>query len=434
MKSETSGKRTNAFPDAKLTKTFVEKLETTGKRYNAFDADLKGFCVRVGSNGSKGFFYVYRAGRGRAAPLKWLKIGTFPSITVDQARQIAREKAATVALGADPAATLQEEKTALSIAEALDAFYSEYVVKLKPNSIAFYKTAIAKHLKLSMGKVRAKKLGYSEIARFHAALGSKPYMANRCIAVLSVFLNWCELHGYRDKHSNPCKELKLYKEHKRQEFMGATELAILGETLERMEKTWHERKETKTRRPSEIEDVDTITPHMAAAIRLLLLSGARRDEILSLEWKNIDLRQGIARIPDSKTGFKVIQLPAPAVAVLESLPQYSEWVFPAGSASGHMVNIRMAWVNVLKQSGLTGWRIHDLRHAFASAMVNSGASLPIIGKILGHTQTSTTQRYAHLEENPARKAAEEAAKKIQNAMQSKPRKGKVVAFKAAQGA
>jgi integrase len=139
-------------------------------------------------------------------------------------------------------------------------------------------------------------------------------------------------------------------------------------------------------------------------------------EILSLEWENIDLEQGVARLQDSKTGFKVLQLPAPALAVLASLPRTAKWVFPGDSASGHMVNIKDAWGEVLGQAGLTGWRLHDLRHAFASMMVNSGASLPIVGKILGHTQASTTQRYAHLEENPARRAEEDAAAKIAAAL------------------
>jgi integrase len=214
--------------------------------------------------------------------------------------------------------------------------------------------------------------------------------------------------------------------------MGAGELSILGDTLSRMEKTWLDRQEGRSPREKG-SAVDAITPQPAAAIRLLMFTGARVGEILSLEWKNIDLDQGTARLPDSKTGFKVLQLPAPAVAVLEGLPQVSEWVFPASSASGHMVNIKDAWGDVLHQAGMDGWRLHDLRHAFASAMVNSGASLPIVGKILGHTQASTTQRYAHLEENPARKAAEVAAAKIAEAMKTPPKRGKVLAFQKAEG-
>jgi integrase len=399
----------------KFTKREIEAVKPAEKRQYFFDDSFPGFALRVSEKGVKSFWYTYRVGKGRSAEKKWVHLGKYPAMTVEQARQLCKEKAAVVAMGEDPAATLQEEKTALFIAEALDAFQEEYVPKLKPSSIAFYKIAIEKHLKPAVGRLQAKKMGYSEAARFHASMKDKPYMANRCIAVLSVFLNWCELHGYRDKHTNPCKEIKLYKEIKRQEFMGAAELGILGDTLDRMEKTWHERKEAKTRRSSEIEGVDAITPHAAAALRLLLFTGARRGEILSLKWSYLDLGLGIARLPDSKTGFKVVQLPAPAVVILEGLPRISEFVFPAASATGHMVSIRQAWMNVLKQARLTGWRIHDLRHALASMMINSGASLPIVGKILGHTQASTTQRYAHLEDNPARKALEIAAAKIDEA-------------------
>jgi len=414
----------------KFTKRSIEAIEPADKRQVFFDDEFTGLALRVSESGRKTFYYTYRAGKGRGVEKKWLMLGAFPAMTVEQARTLAKEKAVAVAMGGDPVAIVQEEKIAISAAEALDAFDAEYVAKLKPSTIVFYSTVIEKHLKPAIGKVRTKKLGFTDIARLHAGMKDKPYMANRCIAVLSVFLNWCELHGYRDKHSNPCKEIKLYKELKRQEFIGAKELSILGDTLTRMERTWHERKETKEKRTS--EDVDTITPHAAAAIRLLMFTGARRGEILSLKWNNIDLEQGVAHLPDSKTGFKVLQLPSPAVAVLESLPQISEYIFPSSSSVGHMVNIKDAWGDVLQQSGLTGWRIHDLRHAFASMMVNSGASLPIVGKILGHTQASTTQRYAHLEENPARKAAEEAAAKIAKAMQTPPQRGKVLAFQQAE--
>ena len=415
----------------KLTKVSVEKLEATGKRYNQFDDDLKGFAVRVGSGGDKAFYYVYRAGKGRGAPLKWLRLGTYPTITVEQARQLAKSKAAAVALGEDPATAVQEEKAALTIAEALDGFDQEYVTKLKPSTIAFYRHTVEYHLKPKLGRARTKALGYSDIAKFHTSLKNTPYMANRCIAVLSVFLNWCEKYGYRERHSNPCKEITLYREQKRQDFMSAEILSVLGDALARMEAIWHERQASRTRGNG--EQVDTITPQAAAAIRLLMFTGARLGEILSLKWDYIDFDQGIARLPDSKTGFKVLQLPAPALAVLESLPEMSEWVLPANSRTGHMVNLKTPWGNLLKFAQLTGWRLHDLRHSFASVMVNSGASLPIIGKILGHTQVNTTQRYAHLEQNPARKAAEDAAAKIEQALKAKPVHGKVVRFKKSAG-
>ena len=402
----------------RFTKTGIEKLDATGTRYEVRDDELTGFVVRVGASGDKSFYFVYRAGKGRGAPLKRLRLGSFPTMTVEQARHIAKEKAAAVALGGDPALDVKEGKAIPFVSEALTAFHNEHVSKLKPRTISSYSDIIERYVKPAFGKRRVKELGFSHVAKLHHKMASTPYMANRTLAVLSKFFGWCELHGYRERGTNPCLGVTKYKEHKRQDFMGATELAILGDTFARMERTWHERQETKQRREGEF--VDTITPQCAAAIRLLMLTGARVGEIMALEWKHIDIEQGIALLPDSKTGFKVLQLPAPAVAVLENLPRIDKWVFPANSVSGHMVNLKDAWGDVLKQAKISGWRLHDLRHAFASMMVNSGASLPIVGKILGHTNASTTQRYAHLEQNPARKAAEEAASKIANALNTKP--------------
>ena len=387
----------------KFTKRLLEAIEPSDKRQYFYDDEFTGLALRVGTSGRKTFYLGYRTGKGRATEKKWVMLGAFPAMTVEQARDLAKEKAGHIVNGRDPALEVREEKDAISIAAALDSFLEEYVAKLKPSTIAFYQIVVEKHLRPGLGKLRANKLGYTDVARFHTTRKATPYMANRCIAVLSVFLNWCELHGYRDKNTNPCKEIKLNREHMRQEFMGTAELTILGDTLSRMERKGQ------------------VTTQTAAAIRLLMFTGARRGEILSLKWNYIDLEQGVARLPDSKTGFKVLQLSSPAVAVLESLPQFTEYVLPSNSASGHMVDIKKPWGNLLKHSGLSGWRIHDLRHAFASMMVNSGASLPIVGKILGHTQARTTQRYAHLEENPARKAAEEAAAKIAAALQATPK-------------
>ena len=391
----------------KLTKKAVQGLQKTGKRYNEFDDDLKGFAVRVGAGGDKSFYLVYRAGKGRGALVKWLHLGKFPTVTVDQARQLAKSKAATVALGGDPAKDVRDDKAAVSTDEALTAFQEEHFSKLKPRTVELYEGIVRNHLRPKFGKMQARKIVYSDIARFHTMMKTMPYMANRCVAVMSIFLEWCEKHGYREKATNPCREIKLYKEHKRQDFLSVSELADIGEALTRMENAWQERK----------RGVPTITPETAAAIRLLLFTGARKLEILSLRWDHIDMALGMARLPDSKTGFKVLQLPAPALAILDGLPRISPFVFPSTSKTGHVVNIKKPWAAVLKASGLEGWRIHDLRHAFASAMVNSGASLPFVGKILGHTQASTTQRYAHLEQNPARGAAENAAAKIAEAMQ-----------------
>jgi len=394
----------------KFTKRALEAIPTTGIRQHFFDDEFTGFALRVSGAGKKSFYYTYRVGKGRGSEKKWVMLGAFPTMTVEQARQKCKEMAAAVLQGTDPSQEIREEKVAILIADALDLFNEEYVAKLKPGTISYYTGIINAHLKPKFGKTRAKDLHYSEIARFHTAMKDTPYAANRSVNILSVFLNWCELHGYREKSSNPCKQLSFYKEEKRMVFMDEEVLAKLSDALATMEANWIERKRTGGKRTSDI--IDTITPPTAAAFRLLMFTGARRMEILSLKWCYINFDLGIAKLPDSKTGFKVLQLPAPALAILENLPKVSEFVFPSDSATGHMASLKGAWDALCAFAGLEGWRIHDLRHAFASIMVNSGASLPIIGKILGHTQTDTTQRYAHLQENPAKKAAEEAAAKI----------------------
>lgn len=401
----------------RFTKREIEAIKVTEKRQTFFDNGMPGLALRVTPTGHKSFYYTYRLGKGRGFDKKWIHLGSFPVMTVDQAREKAKLMAASLQFGQDPAKQLQEDKEALGMKEALEKFKDDHVAKLKPQTQQSYERLIEKHILPFFGKMRAKDVTYADVANFHSCLKKTPYQANRAYAVLSKFFNWCELCRYRKRNTNPCEGITKYKEQKRQHFMGAEELGILGETLSRMEKTWYERQKTKGKRTSPL--VDTITPQSAAVIRLLMFTGARVGEILFLEWANINLKHGIAKLPDSKTGFKVLQLTAPAVAVLKGIPQTDKWVFPAESECGHMVNIKDAWGDVLKQANMSGWRLHDLRHAFASAMVNGGASLPIVGKILGHSNASTTQRYAHLEENPARKAAEMAASIIAHAIEGK---------------
>lgn len=401
----------------KFTKREIEAIKATEKRQTFFDDGMPGLVLRVSPTGHKSFYYSYRLGKGRGFDKKWVHLGSFPVMTVEQAREKAKLMAASLQFGQDPAKQIQEDKEALSMKEALEKFRDEHIAKLKPQTRQSYERLIEKLIFPCFGKMRAKDVTFADVAGFHARLRETPYQANRAYAVLSKFFNWCELCGYRERNTNPCEGITKYKEKKRQNFMGAHELGILGETLSHMEMTWHERQKTKEKRTAPL--VDTITPQAAAVIRLLMFTGARVGEILSLEWANIYLEEGIAKLPDSKTGFKILQLTHPAVVVLKGIPQVDRWVFPSDSECGHMVNIKDAWGDVLKQANLPGWRLHDLRHAFASAMVNGGASLPIVGKILGHSNASTTQRYAHLEENPARKAAEQAASMIAHAIEDR---------------
>ena len=416
----------------KLTKKMIEVIEVAKTRQTFFDDAQTGLALKVSPTGHKAFYFCFRVGKGRNAPKRQIQLGSFPAMTVEQARLKARQLAAQVVNGHDPVAELREEKEAVSMAEALRFFQEEHVSKLKNGTIISYTAIITNHLIPKLGRLRVKDVTYSDVARLHHEMKDTPYLANRALGVVSVFFNWCERAGYRPRNTNPSLGITKYREHKRLDFMGEAELAAIGAALDRMETAWRGRQVAGQPWPG--GQTACVNPQSAAIIKVLIFTGARKNEILSLKWSYLDLEKGLAHLPDSKTGFKVLQLPVPALEVLNDLPQISEFVFPAASACGHQVSLKDAWRDVLKQAGLTGWRVHDLRHSFASMMVNSGVSLPFVGKILGHAQTSTTARYAHVAENPARKAAEEAAAKIAAAWDKATQKDGVIPFRPRQAA
>lgn len=201
--------------------------------------------------------------------------------------------------------------------------------------------------------------------------------------------------------TNPVQGVKRFRDKKGERFLSPREIAVLGFGLTVM------------------EDTKTISPIMASAIRLLLLTGCRKSEILSLRWSYLDAERSCLRLPDSKTGDKIVPLGEPALNLLAELPRSSDWVFPASTGESHMVGLPPAWEALREWCGLDGLRLHDLRHSFASVGVAAGDSLPIIGALLGHADSATTSRYAHLSADPLKAAADRIAGAIANAMNGK---------------
>jgi integrase len=206
-----------------------------------------------------------------------------------------------------------------------------------------------------------------------------------------------EKWGERPDGSNPCRHVEKYAEHKRERMLSADELGGLANALKAPGRS----------------------PYIVAAIKLLVFTGARLSEILNLEWDWIDFERGEARLPDSKTGAKTLHFPAPALAVLADLPRVegNPYVIVGNVPGARLINLEKPWRAIRKTAGLDDVRLHDLRHAFASVAASSGMGLPIIGKILGHTQAATTHRYAHLASDPVNAAAAAVANKIADAMQ-----------------
>jgi integrase len=219
-------------------------------------------------------------------------------------------------------------------------------------------------------------------------------------------LTLAEQWGLRPDGSNPCRHVEKFAERKRERFLSADELARLGEALAAY----------------------AGSPYVTAAIKLLVFTGARLGEVLGLQWQWIDFERGEARLPDSKTGAKTVHLPPPARAVLAELPQVegNPHVIVGGVAGEALVNLEKPWRAIRREAGLEDVRLHDLRHAFASVAAASGMGLPIIGKMLGHTQAATTNRYAHLASDPVKAAAAVVAGKIAAAMSAGARDGATV--------
>ncbi len=212
--------------------------------------------------------------------------------------------------------------------------------------------------------------------------------------------NLAEMWGLRPDGSNPRKHIKKYPEEKRERFLSPAELKRVGEVLREMEQ----------------EGIEF--PSSIAAVRLLTLTGCRLGEIMTLQWVHVDIAGKALRLPDSKTGAKIVHLGQPAVEVLEKIERVAEnpWVIVGAKASARLTDLQPFWQRVRARAGLKDVRIHDLRHTFASTAVSSGQGLPMIGKLLGHTQVQTTARYAHLAADPVRAAADEVSARIAEAL------------------
>lgn len=366
---------------AKITERDITKLATGG---TIWDDRLPGFGVRRQAKAAV-FILKYRSdGRQR-----WLTIGRLGlPWTVDAARAEARRLLGLVATGIDPAT----KPDTATLADLAHRFLTEHAeTKLKPRTVAEYRRLVEHVILPAIGSRPLGEVSRQDIARLHHERRETPVEANRAVACLSAMLIWGERAGLRPDGSNPCRHVQRYRQRARERFLSADELARLGETLAAYD------------------------GYHVAAIRLLLFTGARLSEVLGLRWSWIDFQRGVARLPDSKTGAKTLHLPAPALAVLAELPRIEGCDFVLGGA--HTTSfLETPWRKIRVAAGLADVRLHDLRHAFASVAAASGMGLPIIGKMLGHTQASTTQRYAHLANDPVAAAADATARTIAAAL------------------
>eukprot|EP01037_Dinobryon_pediforme_P002438 gene2438-2476_t len=396
--------------EIRLTKRTIESLEVTGKDYVVWDADLPGFGVRIRPTGAKSYIVFYRAGAGRGAPMRKLTIGAIGKLTPDEARIIAKKTVGQVASGSDPAANKTEERKTLTVSSLVDLFLVEHVeAKRKSGTAAHYRDILKRIIVPAIGTSKADKVTYSDIARIHLKWKHTPYQANRVLAIVASMYAFASKRKLLLKEMNPAKGIEKYHEQGRESFLSTDQLVRLGAAIREAEIDgipWavDESKPTSKHVPKENRR-SIIGPHAAGAIRLLLFTGCRLREILHLQWDHIDFERGLLFLSDSKTGKKTIVLNAPALAVLSGLPRLGKFVIAGETEGKPRSDLKRPWALVKRQAGLEDFRIHDIRHSFASFGAGGGMGLPIVGKLLGHANATTTARYAHLDSDPLRKAS-----------------------------
>jgi integrase len=413
----------------KLNKRVVEGLEPREKAYIVYDQDLKGFGIRVMPSGVKTWLIEYRpAGGYRGIAKKRMSLGNIHTVNADEARKVAKDKLAAIRLGDDPLAQRAQERAAVPLHDLAVQFLKLHVeAKRKTNTNALYSHILYKHVLPKLGRHKAVDIQKADLNRLHHSLRDTPYIANRMLGVMGALYVWASRHDMLPEGHNPTRGIELYPEHKRERFLTSEELERLGTTLKQAETTglpWEPDMESPYSKhaPKPENRFTVVSPFATAAIRLLLFTGARLREILHLKWDYIDFERGLLLLPESKTGKKTIVLNAPALAILNELPRVSPYVIAGDNLERPRADLKRPWTLVCKHAGLDGLRIHDLRHTYASFGAGSGMGLPILGRLLGHTQTSTTERYAHLDADPLRRASDHIGSTIAASLMGKPSK------------
>ena len=365
----------------RIGKRAVDALRVETGDATFWDRDLAGFGVRVHATGRK--VYVVQT-RGPDGPRR-VSLGQHGDLSPDEARKRARPAIDRLKRGEDAFPPPE-----LTVAELAERYLRTHVaVHCKPSSARLYRLVLRRHILPALGAKPVGAVGREDAAELHHRLREHPHMANRTARVLSGMFRQAEAWGLVPPGSDPCRAVRYYRERPRERFLSPEEYRRLGRALREAEakgSSW---------RPA------------VAAIRMLLLTGCRKNEIVTLRWDDVDLTACELRLGNAKSGPRMVPLTPPAIRVLDGIPRTTgnPWVIRGRKPGTHLTDLAYHWARIAARAGLDGVRIHDLRHSYASRALALGEGLPAIGRLLGHAGVGTTARYAHLMRDAEKAAA-----------------------------
>ena len=390
----------------KLTVRAIVGMQPAAKDVIVWDAELAGFGLKVTPAGKRSFLLYYRTFDGQQ---RKPSLGSYPAVKPEDARAKARQWLSEVAKGHDPSLIRREGRAAPDMTALCGRYIAEHAAtRKKLSSMRGDERLIDKNILPELAKKKVSAVTRANISALHHGLSSTPYQANRTLALLSKMFSLAERWGLRPDGSNPAKNIDRYREEKRERFLSVEEVGRLWTVL--------------------ISPTAASVPASAvAAVKLLMLTGRRLSEVLTLEWAWIDFPTATLSLPDTKSGALRVPLGSEAIALLTALKAQQDaddkrtavndqesdadkasrtrFVIRGRVKGQPLVNLQKPWRRLRALAGLDALRLHDLRHSYASFGVGLGLSLPMLGKLLGHTQVATTARYAHLADDPVIAAA-----------------------------
>ena len=374
----------------RLTQEHLSRLKSPAKgEATTWCGSLPRFGVRMRAGSKRKTFLIkYRTAEGRQ---RKMTLGDWPALSVDEARRMARQHLGDVERGNDPAEDSQRDRSAPTMADLAQAFLETKASKKSEASLRDDRSRWDSIILPVLGRRHVKDVTSREIEALHQSRASTPYRANRVLALLSTAFGLAVRWGWRN--DNPVIGIERFHEEKRERYLKTDELTSLTEIL----------RNHPNRRS-------------ANAVLLLAMTGARRREVLAAEWDQFDLPNGIWTKPSSHTKQKKLHrvpISGPARLLLAEMRKdadassvESPFLFPGDAEGKPLQDVKRFWNSVCRQAGLDDFRLHDLRHQYASILASSGQSLAIVGRLLGHTQPATTARYAHLFDDPLREATD----------------------------